>query len=173
MAVMSLGVIAAFLLAASFILYYGPSGRYLVYTALIEPDILQQFNYNDQNPETGGEDRYVFDQITFQKGKDSKIIDLTTYTDFYALIKNDRSLNSVSDTIKQDFQRGDLAVLKIFVRTESSAAWQKNRKLFQEVEIEPQGNYYRIQLHESDQGVHFVYFYHPEILSKALKVFSR
>lgn len=170
---MIFGVVTAFLIVGFSIIYYGPTGRYFANSVVIEPNVLAQLNYNDYNPETGGSDRYVFDEITFEKGDEilKMGIDLTTYAKFYELIKDDKSLSPLSP-VKEAFNSNKLAILKIFVRTESPAAWQKNVKIFQEMEFDSQGNYYRVQLHESEKGIHWVYFHHPEILSKILHIFK-
>lgn len=150
------GVVAAFGVAAFFVLNYGPNGTYTVGQALLSPELLSKLNYNDYNPKTGGQDRFVFDTIEY-RGPDNvkRNIDESTYAKIYDLIEKDRSLPD-RPTIKAESAR-----ITIFVRTESPSEWQKEVKSFQTVVFDR--DYYQVELHEDNQGEHFAYFNHPGI----------
>lgn len=159
-------VVAAFAVAAFFVLNYGPSGKYTVDNTLLKPELLGELNYNDYNSKTGAQDRYIFDVLEYSwldKDKNDwlkKNIDLNAYSQFYKLIENDESLPDVPPV-----QMKNSARLTIFVKTESDAEWQKQVKTFQTVEWVHE-DYYRIELHEDNPGAHWVYFYHPQIVKK-------
>lgn len=166
--VLGAGVVFALMLTLFLIYNYGPSGRYNLYTVLLEPDILMQLNYNDKNPVTGGQDRYVFDRLEYNDPMNrimGQTINLTDYEKFYQTIKSDKSLNApVDPELEGLFRQPPPATIYVYVRTESPAAWQKNAKIFQDIQIANQGDYYRVELHEMKEGEHFAYFHHPKIL---------
>jgi hypothetical protein len=103
--------------------------------------------------------------------KDKRGVDLNAYEQFYELIQRDRSISS--NEAEHLFKEITPATLATEVRTESSAAWQKDAKIFQEIQFAPQGDYYRIELHEADRGTHWVYFHHPRILAKLKEILSQ
>lgn len=173
------GVIAAFLVAAFFVLNYGPSGSYTLNSVLLEPNILSQLNYNDYNPKTGGKDRFIFDSIEFEYyDKDSKqwqkkSIDKDHYEKFYGRVSGQNSIIEPSLDIEHLFILEKPSSLFLNVHTESSSAWQKITKVFQEVQFAAEGNYFRVELHEQEKGVNWVYFYHPKISQEAIAIFTQ
>lgn len=176
LSVLGVAVAVAFAVTAYFILIYGPSGRYTAQAVLLEPSVLNELNYNDYNPRTGGDDRYVFDEIKYasESLKEKKMIDLKSYGEFYQIVQKDKSLLNPVDLAIEDLFKGSLpASLELYVHTESSAAWQKDTKLFQEIQFAKQGDYYRIELHEQNRGTHWVYFHHPQILSITSQLWSK
>lgn len=166
------GVIAALALSAYLVMNYGTSGNYQVSNTLLRADMLPELNYNDYNPKTGGQDRYVFDTIEYSwydepsRSWKKKNASVNEYQNFYSEISGDTSLK---DPPNLPFNKA--ATITLFVRTESPAAWQKDIKTFQMVEI-VESDYYRIELHEQNQGTHWVYFKHPKIAEKATKIFQ-
>jgi hypothetical protein len=177
--VLGSGVVAACLVAAFFVLHYGPSGRYLLSRVLLEPDILSKLNYNDYDPKTGANDRFVFDQIAVEyhdhasKKLQKRTIDVGTYAEIYAVLHADRGIGDPDQKIETYFGQEPKVKLQISVRTESSAKWQAIAKVFQEVQFAEQGDYYRVELHEQQAGAHWVYFHHPHVsqdVSELLKI---
>jgi len=165
------GVAAAFGVAAFFVLNYGPSGNYTVSQSLLNPELLSRLNYNDYNPKTGGQDRYIFDAIEFswveerdKEGWKKRNIDDAAYKEIYNLIEGDKSLSDVPSVNSDAPMR-----LTLFVRTESPSEWQKDVKTFQAVEF-LSNDYYRIELHEQNPGAHWIYFNHPKIREKVFKI---
>ena len=106
--------------------------------------------------------------------KEKKLVSNDQYRIFYNEIKADKSLTDVSDEIKNEFNKGHPLKLKILIRTESPASWQALEKVFQEINFSSHGNYFRVQLRESDSGAdsNYAYFYHVDIYQKALDLFS-
>jgi hypothetical protein len=172
--VLSAAVICALLLAGILIYYYGPSGKYLAGNTLLESNLATTLSYDDTNIKTGGMSRFVFDGIDFSyhdKRGEPQLIEISPelYQKLYRIIANDSSLLQIPENTSTLFNKSDLNVLSIRVRTESHAGWQDESKRFQEVQFSPQGNYYRIQLHEEDSSNRWVYFYHPDIYQSVLK----
>lgn len=173
------GVACAFLVVALFLYYYGPSGKYKLYAVLLEPDVAAQLNYNDYNPKTGGDDRYVFDAFRFErvekgtKKSDKIAVALSAYTTFYNRIKYDMSLGNIDPEIEKLFYELPSSSLVLYVHTESPSAWQRDTKAFQELQLAPQGDYYRVQLHEQNKGLNWAYFYHPKVLQEAITNFIK
>jgi len=170
-------IVAAFLITGFFIWNYGPSGRYEIATTLLAPHLLNELNYNDSNPKTGGFDRFVFDRIVFSYLSPGKSWVKTTiseqeYAQFYEIVKNTKSVANPPSDIAADFMRDPVGFLSFIVRTESPAAWQAVEKTFQEVQFAKNDNYFRIELHEQNPGEHWAYFYHPGIVTEAFKLFA-
>lgn len=159
--VMGVAIVAAVGVTGWFLIYYGPSGRYLVENTLLRPDLLSGLNYNDLNPKTGQMDRYVFDKIVYN----DKEIPVSTYAQFYQMIEAD---DSVKNPPLELFSHPSRLIIK--VRTESSTEWQKDTKNFLEIDIAR--DYYRIELHEDKSAEPFVYFYHPKIYQEVTRLFE-
>lgn len=166
--VLSAAVAAAFMIAAFFVLNFGPSGRYMLNAVLIEPSLLSQLDYNDNNPRIGHADRYVFDKILWMDPDfSSKQIDVKAYEKLFALLKADKSVNSPETEKLFSSINPELVV---FVRTESPSSWQKNSKVFQKIEFHK--DFYRVSLHESSPEIAFAYFSHPDILQSVQKLLN-
>lgn len=165
-------VLAALALSAYFVMNYGPTGRYQVSNTLLRPDLLSELNYNDYNPKTGGQDRFVFDLIEYSwydealRSWKKNNPTVETYQKFYQEIDGDLSLQNPPEI---PFSKAQ--TITLFVRTESPAEWQKEIKTFQVIEI-VHNDYYRIELHEDNKGVHWVYYNHPKIAEKAAIIFK-
>lgn len=164
--VLSAAVASALMLAAFFVMNYGPSGNYALEAVLIEPSMLRQLNYNDNNPRIGHSDRYIFQKIVWI-GTDfsSKQIQPSAYEKLYAILQKDKS---VSDPNVEKLFQGVNPKLVLWVHTESPSAWQNDGKVFQEIEF--QKDYYRVSLHEASPKIAFAYFSHPGILESIQKM---
>jgi hypothetical protein len=168
--VLGSSVIFAVAITAFFLQYYGPSGRYALSSALLEPKLLQQLNYNDTNAAIGQEDRYVFDHLVYEAGGIKKDVPLDAYRQFFQEIQSDQSPVHGQLQLAQLFAPSPYRALLIYVHTESRSGWQNDKKIFQEVQFSQEGNYYRVLLHEQEPGRNWVYFYHPLITSKTDKL---
>lgn len=173
-------VFIACAVSALFLYKYSPTGTVVIKDVLISPNMLAGLNFNDTNKKTGGMSRFIFDKIQFeyddlQKGtRESKAVSSDAYQAFYDKIKSNKSLTNPSDEVKNAFNKGRNANLKIFVRTESSASFQFLEKVFQEIDFSKNGNYFRVQLRESDPtGANFAYFGENEIYKIASTIFLR
>lgn len=160
--VLTTSVATAVIVAAFFVLNYGPTGGYVLDAVLIEPSVLHHLNYNDNNPRIGHSDRYIFDKIMFS----GKPVDLKVFEKLYAFLKSDKSVNDPG--VEKLFLAGVNPKLAVWVRTESPTSWQKDAKIFQEIEF--QKDYYRVSLHEASPKIAFAYFSHPDILASAQKM---
>lgn len=166
--VLSSAVLFAFAIVIFFLVNFGPTGRYALPSALIEPPLLKQLNYNDYNPIINRDDRYVFNKLVYEK----KDISVSAFEKLYREIKNDVSVYEVDPELEKQFRPPVRGTLIVYVHTESGSEWQKDSKIFQEVQFDMEGNYYRVQLHEQNPKVHWVYFYHPGISKLAEQIFT-
>lgn len=153
-AVLGASVIAALLVTFFFVAEYSPKAGYVVNAVLIEPDILAEFNYNDLDPKTGAMDRFVFDSIVVKNGSVEIPFSMEQYRALYKKIALENSV----EPIESLFSAPSTLKMIIYSRTESPAAWQAAKKAFQSVEFSPSESYFRVELHESDSGVHWAYF---------------
>lgn len=169
-------LLSAFLITAFFVYFYSPSGTYRIQNALIDPQLVDKLAFNDNNPKTGAQDRYVYDGITFSyyDGKKSQSIPVSPgkYQKFYKVIQHDVSLQEVPNEIQMSFNQENIAKLIVQVRTESHAAWQDNTKPFQQVHFLPNGDYYRVELRESNPTNKWVYFQHSHITQNVMDIFK-
>lgn len=170
------GVLGAILLAIAALYYYSPTGTYLARNALLSPDSATSLSYVDFSAKNGSLMRYIFDEIEFTyidpaAKKVKKLhIDLDVYKKFYDSIRNEKSLPTVSDEIKNLFNQSSPAHLRIKVHPERNAS-QSDAKVFLSTDFVNEGDYYRIQLREQDAIEPYAYFYHPSIYQQALKIF--
>jgi|GEM_PF-1053688 len=178
--VMLSGILIACFFSSVLLYKYSPSGQYKISNVMLSPNIIESLNFNDSNSKTKTISRFVFDKIEFeyddlQKGKLKSEVSNDQYTIFYEEVKSDKSLKTVSDEMKNSFNKGRLAKLKILIRTESGATWQAMEKSFQEIDFSPQGNYYRVQLRESDSAANsnYAYFEHSSIFNDVINLFSK
>lgn len=162
--ILSAGVIAALSMTAFFVWNFGPSGRYNLEAVLIEPSVLTHLNYNDANPHIGHSDRYIFDKIVWRDSRGNHPVESKAFKKLYALLKPDVSVSEMDSL----FSKGMSPRLTIWVKTESPSTWQKDAKIFQEIEFEK--DFYRISLHEASSRIAWVYFRHPDILQAAEKL---
>lgn len=161
-------VVTACLIAAFFVLNYGPSGRYALEAVLIEPSLLSHLDYNDNNPHISNTDRYIFDKIVWlDSDYSSKQISTEVYKKIYALLKSDQS---TSDPNQRTFSSRVSPKLALWVKTESPSSWQKDAKIFQEIEF--QKDHYRVSLHAASPEIAFAYFSHPDILESIQKLLN-
>ncbi len=159
--VLAAGVAAAFLLTTFFISYYGPSGNYVLSQTLLNPEMLTSLNYNDFDPKTSENDRFIFDHILYEVGgTPAKKVSMDQYKKIYQALSKD---TSVTNSLAQ--YPASSPKLTLYVRTESPAKWQFATKIFQQLQIDASGNYYRVELHEDNVGTHWVEFPHQNVKS--------
>lgn len=168
--VLMAGVFTAFIIAALFVIQFSPSSSYRVENVLLEPSVLKDLNYNDLNPKTSENDRFIFDAIWIEEGAERFKIDLERYQKVYDLLKGDKSLETVPDA--GTFDSPSIRIT-IKVKTESPSAWQKDSKDFQWIEFSKDGSHYRVLLHEdrgASAGSPYANFYQKDILNQVKKL---
>lgn len=167
------GILTAFLVAAFFIAKYGPSGNYLLYDALLAPDILNKLSYNDINPKTGKFEHFIFDKVEFSyfdKTWKTVPVDLQKYATFYKNLAKQESILNPGVEIIGLFT---LNSSKLSLIVKSDNAKNPLTKVFQEVQFANDENHFRILLHEQSVGQNWVYFYLPGIGKEAFSLFVR
>ncbi len=177
LAVLGTAIICAGLLAFLFVYYYGPSGRYLAGNTILDPAVLEEINYQDKHPRTGRNVHFIFDRMEFsffdpQKGEVRQNVSLENYQQFYRLIASEKSVEEVTNQVKDLFFRSRPTLLTISMRTQEGAETSTN-KIFQIVQLVPD-DYFRVQLHEQrpDQG-EWAYFYRPHLYQDAMQLFNQ
>ncbi len=169
--VLFLGIAAGAICVLFLVLYYGPSGKYMAKNTLLAPHTLSKLWYSDVNSKTGGNSRFVFQKILlsyWEKGQKSVQLDEKQYASLYDAISSDKSLLEPSQEVIHFFDSDKLTRIMVMVKTEDNASWQYVSKEFQEVQFIPDGDYYRIELHEDASGNHWAYFYHPGIYKEVI-----
>lgn len=171
------GVVTALVVALGLILYYGPSGAYVVKNILIDPDNLDEIRFKAPNPDTGKDSLYVFDHIELtwfdsQKGRWNKAqVEQGVYRTFYQAIRQEESLPEVSEEQVAKFPTSNPASLAIVLKTENQMPWKKADKVFQEVQMLPEEGLYRVELHQNQPMRLWVYFHHSS-LPKLLQILT-
>lgn len=171
------GLIAACLIAGFFLYYYGPTGKYVIKNTLLDPTLVDNLAYNDSENTSIRSSRYVFNGIEFSfynsATKQSQTMQISTdkYKIFYENIYNDVSMLPVAPEVESLFNSAQLTTLSIHVRNESQMPGTNAQKTFQQVQIVPTGDYYRVELREQNSSNKWVYFYHPHIQNDILRIF--
>lgn len=142
------------LIVFAMVFSWGPDGSYAVSDVLLAPQTLSQLAYDDASKE-----QKSFDGVDFQ----GRPVSLDTYQRFYSLIEKDRSL---AETPSHPFNASD--TLTLWVR--SKAAASSSRQAFQQVEIDSQGNLYRIEKYGSSIP-QWLYFERPGIGKNTQQIF--
>jgi hypothetical protein len=145
---------------------YGPSGRYNISNALLDPKVAQQMNYQD------GSTRFALSGFQFshfdiaQKRLIRLPVDFNAYAEFYQFIADKKSLNEVTPAMISLFDQPDMATLVILVHGGNE------EKVFQSLQLVPGAGLFRIQLHQQDKAIQWVYFSHPGVYEKAIGLFK-
>lgn len=170
------GMLGAVILALSFLYFLGPTGSYTIRNILLSPDVAEHLSYMDAVNGSKGKAHYIFDRIEFlhynqQTGEwKRKSIEPKAYHDFYHLILGDSSLTIVPEHVVGLFTRSNPSILSIVVKREGITSTAEEARAFQEVQILPEGDYYRVQLRQQSDAPSWAYFFHEEIYSESLKV---
>lgn len=176
--ILILGVTFAFALSLATLYYFGPSGSYKAGNILLSPEVSESLSYYDPNPTGGKPNHFVFDKIELhyldpkeREWKREKIA-LENYKRFFEIITSERSLLVVPETILSEFVHESPTTLTVMVKDESSRREGASGKMrvFQEMEILKEGDYYRIQIKDAREGENWAYFYHMGIYQKSLQI---
>lgn len=158
------GIVAALLVAALLLKYYGPSGRYSLKGTLLAPELLESLSFHDHKAHfVFGGIEYAYYDLEKKQWKHVPV-SLERYADFYHVIKKQESLPQMHEDVF-----GNPSKLILHTHIESG----DSKKTFQEVQFSPDGNYFRVQLRDNSPGNRWVYFYRPGILSLAQSTFIK
>jgi hypothetical protein len=164
--VIGAGMMCGILLTYMMLANFGPSGQYIVSNILLEPSLVEKITYQENNS------RYSFDRIEFMFFNDkanrweSQKLNQATYGEIYQIIKGDKSIDKVASDVQTLFYTSKPGSLTLVVHTEN----RDNTKVFQELQFEEHGDYYRIMLREDEPSQNWVYFNHPKVLEKIKKI---
>lgn len=170
------GIFVGLLVCLFFLYYYGPSGQYSVKNSLLSPAVLENLTFNDIDPKTGKVERFNFSGIEFSyldaSQKQMKRVQITPeqYRNFYNVIADDVSLKEISLQVEEQFSKMGSASLVLRMKTNGSS----EDKIFQQLNIVTNGDYYRIELRDMTSGnkSSWIYFHHQNIYQKALQYLS-
>lgn len=173
------GVLAAFLLTFFMLYSYGPEGHYLLKNALLSPDVISQISLPQKNNKSGSQgiiDKIEFSNQDIETKKRTTIpIDKKTYTKFYNMIADDKSLLDIPADLTAGFNQMPASSLIVRVHDTSKATSLENltneSQIFQEIQFMYKGDYYRLHLREAT-GSNWIYFYHPHIYEDTLTLFT-
>ncbi len=177
LSLLSSSVLTAVAICAYLIYYHGPSGTHKMTNVLLAPEMLNQMNYQEINPQTGNGPRMVFDHFEYiHTGSDgrkwrSELVSKTAYMTFYDVVRDERSFLEVSPAIHEAFQRGGLSTLALMVRPEGGGAGET--RTFQQIHFSPEGDYLRVELRLDTKGKSFAYFHKEGITQKVNEIFLR
>lgn len=86
-------------------------------------------------------------------------------------MSDDRSLPDISEEVKTSFYKQNPATLSFKVHPENMPA---SPKVFLEVNIVNEGDYYRVQLRNASGATGaWAYFYHPGIYRTMMQIFAK
>lgn len=169
LAVIASGVLFAFLAAAFMVVYYGPSGTYLLKNVLLSPEMAETLN----------DSPIIFERLEFShwdassKQWSMQEVNLSQYKTFYKLVQGDQSLESALPEVIDAFYRVHPSSLTLFVRTVANP--HALIKPFQIVQFAERKDYFRVELHVEtpDESTRWAYFYHPDIESQVKDLFTQ
>ena len=163
-------------LAAYMAYSFGPSSEFIARDVLLSPDVLSKISYRTYDPKANKTLKFVFDKIEFTyfdsltKSWKTRKVTLEAYSKFYDLIGNEKSISNVTPELKSPFQQPILPHLTLSVKTEQG---QESRP-FQNVEIIPNGDYFRVELHEDAPAKEpWSYFNYSHIYQFAVDMFTK
>lgn len=168
------GMLAAVVLALSVLHFLGPTGSYTIRNILLSPDVAEHLSYIEAV--NGSKGHYVFDRIEFlhynqQTGEwKRQSIKPEDYRRFYNLVLGDSSLTIVPEHVIGLFTRSNPSILSIVVKRDGISSNQEEARAFQEVQILPEGDYYRVQVRQESVAPSWAYFFHEGIYSQSPKL---
>ena len=142
------GVIGALLISYLLVTLYSPSGVLRAGDVLLAPEIV---------PIQRVELLYY---KSFKDGWLNVPLKMSGYRNFYETVSDDRSVVEMP----AKFTLEAPATVSIWVAPKNGES-----ALFQEVQIEVSGDYYRILLHQDTRVPAWGYFYHPGLFEKVVK----
>lgn len=179
LAVLGSSAVCAVSIAVGMLYYYGPSGQYSAQNMLLSPDILSQISFHEGSANAKNGIKYVFDGIEFLNyAKESKraqrfMVSEEKYKRFYNLLAGRHSLTAPSAEVQALFQQPYVSKLSLKLKEDNKGGkYPTSSKVFLEVEIVPDGDYFRAQLLVQQPTESWVYFYHPHIYNQVLQLFG-
>jgi hypothetical protein len=174
LAVLVLAVACGGLLAAFFLYFYGPSGRYLAGNTLLDPKIMNQIHYQEQHLGPGNKVHFEFDSIEFSYSDSKKgyiaalPVSIEAYQKLYSMVASEKSLPEGESKVQDLFLHSRPALLTIRMRV-AGGRGRGGSKNFQIVQFIKE-DYFRVQLLEK-KGGEWAYFYVPGLYEKIIQIF--
>lgn len=155
------GVIFAFILAFTMLYIYNPSGGYFAENLLLAPEnlTLKLLSRRGLGAESAP-NTLQFSWFDAKNGKwEHRPADPDKYREFYAMIKGDKSLSSVSEDIKDLFNMQNPLTLSVMLNITNKTTNDSSMS-FSVAQFAQNTNYYRIELRVQGESGQWVYFYH-------------
>lgn len=166
-------VLVGLLSAWAILHYYNPTGRYLAQHVLLSPEVAKKMDFLDVNPKNQRLSHFILNSIVFEYVKNGekkkKWVDLEDYTKFYREVESYESIEDPKDSLIASFIASSTANLIVSVKTENPQAVKE----FQQIQFQPEGNYFRAALRSSSSQSEWIYFYAPGIYEKVLHYFEK
>lgn len=152
LSVLFLGVIAALLLTITLTYYYSKENHYRLENVLISPIVLKEIE-NNKDKKKAILDKIEYAYFDYHKNKRiSHTLTKDEYVKLYDIIKEDISIEPISEELENNFLDQSKAVLSIYM------SQNHEQELFQEIEVSYRGDYYRVKLRGTSPS--WVYFFH-------------
>lgn len=165
--VLGISLTVGCLVVFSMLTFYNKNGHYRINQILLSSEVANSLKGS-----------YTFDRITYtewdpiQKRVKSTNVQLDRYAQFYALIKDLQNIDLSIVKANEIFDDSKRSELTLFVRADKEKV--SNVPLFQVVQIQNEGNYFRVELRLDGipESKKWAYFYFPDISRKASSLFN-
>ena len=178
LSVLGTGIFAGILIALAMLYYYNPTGSYQISNILLDPENAFTLRYTEPGAKGKSEGRYVFNSMEYSyynpesKKTDSIATPKEKYAKFYQSIANDKSIPEAGPEIESMFNSQNQSNLVLKVRQVGEDASKGHESTFSRIVFADNGDYYRVQLRQSNAAVDWIYFQHPKISKEAFRIFK-
>lgn len=172
LSVLGSAIVCAGLAVLGILYFYNPSGQYLVHNALLSPELLSKETISSMNKRGGVEFGSIeFSYLDSAQNKMKTIsVDQSNYALFYDLIRSEKSIEKEEVAMVAFSSQPATLVIRFQLMHASKG---EGEKVVQELQIAPEGNYFRIALHEQSASPRWVYYYFPNIYQLALNTLTK
>ncbi len=163
------GVIFAMAIAAFMLGAYNPSGRYKAQNVLLAPETAKVRAEFRGDKELEFYEGVEFDYVKYANfDRESKLRNKPLYQKFYALVKDDESIQELPVKVQELFDRNPATLTFYVLKPGKISAWQIHN--FQVLQFANGGDYYRVELHTgAKEGQQWAYFHHVGLADKFLR----
>ena len=179
LAVIFAGVLVGFLIVFWMVRTEAVDKRFYVYQVLLSPETIETLSNRAIKPKKARPSEFLMDsiRITFlnpeTKKWDERTVDIGPYSKFYNEIQNDRGVVEPPESVLESFSSGRTSRIALVVKHWPAFNQEGKTEVFQTLEINPDGDFYRIDLHVDDPQKEWIYFNHPGIESLSLETLKR
>lgn len=154
-----------------------PSEKQLkVSEALLSPETIEQMSNRAVTSNPSLSAQYLVESIDFShfdplKGKwEMTQVDIGPYQQIYRLLEGDVGNRKANPEVESQFDQGNISTLAIYVKVHKPYQTGAASSLFQQIQILPSGEWYRVQIHADSDKPQWFYYRHPQILDELLQI---